>query len=76
MLQSVTVKTTANEKIQLPEGWAYEDEEAQTTIVKTYTANNEEEVVLVDLAGNEIKTPVKVTVNQFPQAEETTEPTE
>ncbi len=76
VLQSVTVKITANEKIQLPEGWAYEDEEAQTTIVKTYTANNEEEVVLVDLAGNEIKTPVKVTVNQFPQAEETTEPTE
>ena len=54
----VKAKIRVNEKVQQLEGWSL-DEEAKT-LTKTYTKNEQEEIRVKDLAGNEIKVNVSV----------------
>lgn len=59
----VTVTIVANEPIQEVNGWDLADD--QKTLTKTFSDNATEKVTLVDLAGNEIATPVQVTINNI-----------
>ncbi len=62
----VTVTIVANEPIQPIEaesGWNLADD--QVTLTKTFANNEEEEVTIVDLAGNVIATPVEVVVDNI-----------
>lgn len=59
----VIVTIVANEPIQEVNGWDLADD--QKTLTKTFTDNATEKVTLVDLAGNEIATPVQVTIDNI-----------
>ena len=55
---TVTVEIKANEKIQQVEGWILAED--GVTLTKVYAQNQKEEVIIKDLAGNEIKVNVEV----------------
>lgn len=56
--QDITATITANEKIQQVEDWTISSD--LTTLTKTFTINDEETVVITDLAGNTTSIPVAV----------------
>ncbi len=60
----VTVTITASEQIQKVEGWKLADD--GITLTKEFTDNvTEETVTIVDLAGNVIEAPVKVSIDNI-----------
>lgn len=59
----VTVTIVANEPIQEVSGWNLADD--KKTLTKTFTDNTTEKVTLIDLAGNEIATPIQVTIDNI-----------
>lgn len=56
--QDVTATITANEKIQQVEDWTISSD--LTTLTKTFAVNDEETVIITDLAGNTTSIPVVV----------------
>ena len=56
--ENVTVQIIANEKIQQLNGWTLSEDKLSLT--KTYAQNQEEEVTIYDLAGNERKVSIRV----------------
>lgn len=56
--QDVIATITANEKIQQVEDWTISSD--LTTLTKTFTVNDEETVIITDLAGNTTSIPVVV----------------
>lgn len=58
---TVTVTVKANEKMQQLEGWTLEQDGIALT--KVYAQNEQEEIIVKDLAGNETK--VTITVNNI-----------
>lgn len=56
--ESVTVTITSNEKLEPVSGWNLSQD--QLVLTKEYFENVEEEVTIKDLAGNEIKIPIKI----------------
>lgn len=68
----VTVTIVANESIRPVEGWTLADD--KKTLTKQFTENTRgegETVELIDLAGNKIETPLKVTVDNIYHKEPT-----
>ena len=65
--KEVEVTIIANEKIREIEGWSLSEDEKILT--KTYTVNKKEEIIICDLAGNEVK--VKVSIDNIKTKEDT-----
>ncbi len=59
----VTVIIEASESIQEVEGWKLSDD--KQTLTKIFVNNATETVKITDLAGNEIETPIKITVDNI-----------
>ena len=59
----VTVTIVANEPVQEVEGWTLAED--KVTLTKEFIDNATEQVTLIDLAGNEIATPVEVQINNI-----------
>ena len=60
---AVTVTIVASEKIQPVDGWKLADD--QMTLTKVFEDNASETVKIFDLAGNEIETPIEVSVDNI-----------
>ena len=65
--KSVEVTIISNEEIQEIEGWSLSEDEKLLT--KIYIVNKKEEIIVCDLAGNEVK--VKVSVDNIKTKEDT-----
>ena len=65
--KEVEVTIIANEKIREIEGWSLSEDEKILT--KTYTVNKKEEIIICDLAGNEVK--IKVFIDNIKTKEDT-----
>ena len=57
--KNVKVTITANEEIQSIEGWTLSSD--KNTLIKEYSENTKETIVVKDIAGNEVSTNIEIT---------------